>query len=275
MIKIHHSVTNLIGKTPMLALKTGLDVAGIYCKLECFNPTGSSDDRVANSIVEYAIAEGRLSKNGTMVEGTTGSFGLSLAMVGAAKEVQTVLVLPATVAEWWIQGIKRFGAIVETINGDFEVARIRASRLAMTLYRGAFQPLSFESDVALLSHLTTANEIWRDMEGDFEVVVLPIFLGNSMKGIVNFFKTKRQSITIVAVCIEEESSNFLIEDNSFDQTLTVPKKQAQQVADDFTRQNGVKSGVLSGAVLYAAKNYASNMSRDEKVIAILCDSYLE
>lgn len=298
MSGIAQRLTDLIGKTPLLALNNyGKELnlpANILAKLEYFNPAGSAKDRIAVAMIEAAEEVGLLKEGSTIIEPTSGNTGIGLASVAAAKGYQTILTMPDTMSVERRNLLKAYGAQLVLTPGELGMqgAIDKAVELAK-LIEGAFIPGQFDNPANPKAHYeTTGPEIWRDTEGKVDVLVAGVGTGGTLSGTAKFLKEQNPEIKIVAV--EPDVSPVLQGGEAAPHKLQgiganfVPKNYDASVADEvlgitaedayktcrlLAKHEGLLVGVSSGAAAYAATLLAQREEyKDKNIVVILPDS---
>ena len=293
-MKIYSSVSELVGKTPMLELVNFEDKyslkARIYAKLELFNPAGSIKDRVAREMIEQYEREGKLCKGSTIIEPTSGNTGIGLAAIAASKGYKTVIVMPDTMSAERRMLMTAYGAeLVLTdgalgMKGAIEKAEELARKIPNSIIAGQFvNPSNPEAH-----YKTTGPEIWSDTDGDIDVFVACAGTGGTVSGTGRYFKEKSQSIKVVAV--EPASSPYLTEGRAgahkiqgigagfkpdildlsvIDEIITVTDDEAYECAREIAQVEGVLVGISSGAALCAARKLARRAELEGKNIVVI------
>lgn len=294
MGKIYKSVTELIGKTPLLAAeryrKERNIGANLLVKLEYFNPAGSVKDRIALAMIEDAEEKGLIKEGTVIIEPTSGNTGIGLASIAAAKGYKAILTMPETMSVERRTLLKAYGAEVVLTEGakGMKGAIAKAEELAKE-YGNAFIPGQFENAANPAAHRkTTGPEIWEDTEGKVDIFVAGVGTGGSLSGIGGFLKSKNQEIKVVAV--EPASSPVLSEGQAgphkiqgigagfvpatldtevYDEVVTISNEDAFKAAREFARAEGVLVGISSGAALHAAEVLAARPENAGKNIVVL------
>ena len=274
------SITELIGRTPLLRLNRISDESGaeVLGKLESFNPGGSVKDRIGLSMIEAAEREGRIAPGRTtIIEPTSGNTGIALAMVAAARGYDMVLTMPDTMSVERRTILKAFGArLVLTPGADgMRGAVTRALDLAAES-GDAFVPQQFENAANPEVHrLTTAEEIWADTGGEVDAFVAGVGTGGTLTGVGQVLKERRPGVRIVAVepsdspilsggapgphRIQGIGAGFVpkvLDADVYDEILKVSAEDAFAAARDLARQEGVLVGISAGANVWAAGEVA-------------------
>ena len=295
---IYHSVTELIGRTPLLELcnyerNHGLH-ATLLAKLECMNPAGSAKDRVAANMIARAEAEGRLAPGGTVIEPTSGNTGIGLAAVAAAKGYHVILTMPDTMSVERRALIAAYGAEIVLTPGAEGMASAVAK--AEELHRsipGSIIAGQFENPANPEAHeKTTGPEIWADTEGKVDIFVAGAGTGGTVSGVGRYLKAQNPAVNIVA--FEPASSPLLTEGRAgphglqgiganfvpenldrgvLDEILTVTDEDAYHTGRELARTEGILVGITSGAAVWAAAQLAMRPENAGKtIVALLPDS---
>ena len=295
---IYHSVTELIGRTPLLELCNyekhhGLG-ATVLAKLECGNPAGSAKDRVAANMIARAEAEGRLAPGGTILEPTSGNTGIGLAAVAAAKGYHVILTMPDTMSVERRALIAAYGAEIVLTPGTAGMAGAVAK--AEELHRnipGSIIAGQFENPANPEAHeRTTGPEIWADTGGKVDIFVAGAGTGGTVSGVGRYLKAQNPNVKIVA--FEPASSPLLTEGHAgphglqgiganfvpenldrsvLDEILTVTDEDAYAAGRELARTEGILVGITSGAAVWAAAQLARRSENAGKtIVALLPDS---
>ena len=290
---IYHSVSQLVGNTPLLSVDNYVRQrqlpATILAKLERFNPAGSAKDRIALEMLDQAEATGALQPGGTVIEPTSGNTGIGLAAMAVARGYRVILTMPASMSAERRAMLKAYGAelvLVET--GGMAGAVTKAEELAASI-PGSFIPSQFDNPANPAAHYkTTGPEIWRDAEGHVDIFVAGVGTGGTISGVGRYLKEQNPSIRIVAV--EPASSPLLSQghagphglqgiganfvpgnyDSSLvDEIVTVTDEDAYRTGRLLARTEGVMAGITSGAALWAADELARRPENKGKTIVAL------
>lgn len=291
---IYNSITELIGKTPLIELigledKYAKDVR-ILAKTELFNPAGSVKDRVALEMIEHYEKEGRLNKNSTLIEPTSGNTGIGLAAICAAKGYRVIIVMPDTMSLERRMLMTAYGAELVLTDGalGMQGAIDKAEELAKSI-TGAIIAGQFTNPANPDAHYkTTGPEIWNDTEGDVDIFISCAGTGGTVSGTGRYLKEKNPNIKVIAV--EPESSPYLTEGRSgphkiqgigagfkpdildlsvIDEIVTVTDDQAYDCAREIAKTEGLLVGISSGAALAAAKKIAERPESIGKTIVVI------
>lgn len=291
---IYRSVTELIGRTPLLELcnyerNHGLH-ATLLAKLECMNPAGSAKDRVAANMIARAEESGQLAPGGTIIEPTSGNTGIGLAAAAAAKGYHVILTMPDTMSVERRALIAAYGAeIVLTPGADgMSGAVARAEELHRSI-PGSIIAGQFENPANPDAHYrTTGPEIWSDLDGQVDAFVAGVGTGGTVSGTARYLKEQQPSVHIAAV--EPAASpllsggkagphglmgigaNFVpknFDRSAVDEIVPVREEDAYAAARLLVRAEGVLAGITAGAALWAAGELARRPEFAGKNIVVL------
>lgn len=298
MSKIAKQMTDLIGKTPLVALNKYSAFRGLktplVAKVEFFNPGGSVKDRIALGMVEAAEKDGTLKPGATIIEPTSGNTGVGLALVAAVKGYKLILTMPETMSVERRNLVKAYGAKVELTPGkDGMNGAIKAAEKLRDSIEGAVILGQFTNPANPQKHYdTTAVELWNDTDGDIDIFVAGVGTGGTLSGIGKFLKEKNPNIKIVAV--EPTTSPVLSGGKSgphkiqgigagfipqtyhaevVDEILTVDNDNAIRTGRQLAQQEGLLVGISSGAAAFAAAELALRPeNKDKKIVVLLPDT---
>lgn len=285
------TVLDLIGNTPIISLKkfTGLN---LFAKAEFFNPGGSIKDRVAKFLIEEAERRGDLKPGMTIMEPTSGNTGIGLALVGVQKGYRVVIVMPENMSEERKKIIAAFGAELvltpaeKSIGGAVEEVEKRANEDS-----SIFVPQQFENlDNPKIHYLTTAKEIWQQLEGKVDIFVSGLGSGGTLCGVGRFLKERNPKAIIVAVepknvsallghepglhKIQGIGDGFIpavLDTNLIDEVVEVTDDDAINTARNLARVHGILAGTSSGANVWASQYIAEKFGKDKVIATILAD----
>lgn len=298
MTKIYNSILDLVGHTPLLKLNKFMSSrkleAEIIAKLEYFNPAGSVKDRVALEMIEDAEKSGRLTRDSVIIEPTSGNTGVGLAMVAASRGYRIIITMPDTMSIERRNFLKAFGAELKLTPGALGMkgAIDAAEELAKSI-PNSFIPGQFVNPANAAAHRkTTGPEIWEDLDGNVDIVVAGVGTGGTLSGVGEYLKSKNPAIRVVAV--EPASSPVLsqgrggphqiqgigagfipetLNTDIYDEVIAVENDDAYATGREFTRTEGVLTGISSGAALYAAVLLAQRPeNKGKKIVVIMPDS---
>ncbi len=294
MEKIAKQLTELIGGTPLLELsnyekKHSLS-AQIVAKLEYFNPLGSVKDRVANAMIEQGIKEGKINQDTVIIEPTSGNTGIGLAFVTAAKGLHLILTMPDTMSMERRKIVKALGAEIVLTPGraGMRGAIEKAAQLKEE-YGNAFIPQQFENEANPAIHkATTAQEIWKDTDGNVDIFVSSVGTGGTLTGTGEGLREKNPNVKIIAVepatsavlsgekpgphKIQGIGAGFIpkVMDMSLvDEVIKVGNEEAFETAREVAKSDGLLVGISSGAALWAATELAKRTENVGKRIVVL------
>ncbi|MGL9794867.1 cysteine synthase A [Enterococcus sp. DIV1283b] len=295
MTAIYNSVTELIGKTPIVKLNKVVpeDSADVFVKLEFFNPGGSVKDRIALSMIEKAEHDGLLKPGDTIIEPTSGNTGIGLSMVGVAKGYKVIIVMPETMSIERRLLMKGYGAeLILTPGVDGISGSIReAERLAKE--NGYFLPLQFENEANPLVHeKTTGPEIHQAFGvNGLDAFVAGIGTGGTITGVGRELKRVYPKIELVGVEPAESAilegkeagphkiqgigTGFVpktLDTSVYDKVLSVTGDEAMETAREVGRKEGILVGISSGAAIAAALKVAKELGKGKKVLAVVPDN---
>ena len=297
-MKIYTSVEQLIGGTPLLELcrtEQALELGGrLLVKLEKCSPGGSVKDRVALQMIRDAEEQGLLKAGATIIEATSGSTGIGLACIGAARGYRTIIVMPDSMSVERQRLMRAYGAeVVLTPGAEGMAGSVRkAEELARTI-PGSFIPAQFDNPSNPAAHLaTTGPEIWEDTGGAVDIFVAGVGTGGTITGAGRYLKSKKPGLRVVAV--EPEASpllsggkagphplqgigaNFvpsILDTEVYDSVFTVSGREAYAACRAAARREGILVGITSGAAIHAAVELAKRPENAGKtIVALLPDS---
>lgn len=294
MAKIHQQLTELIGHTPLLELqklaRLHQSKARIIAKLEYFNPGGSVKDRVALAMIEDAERRGILKPGAVIIEPTSGNTGVGLAWVAGVKGYKTILTMPETMSLERQNLLKAMGAQLVLTSGEkgMSGAIERANELRDST-PGAVILQQFENPANPEAHVrTTAEEIWADMDGQVDVFVAGVGTGGTLSGTGRGLKAYNPAVEIIGV--EPDSSAVLSGDKPglhkiqgigagfvpktydasvVDKVIRVADDDAIRTGRELSLQEGLLTGISSGAAVFAALQLARQPEYAGKNIVVL------
>ena len=294
MKKIYASAEELIGKTPLVALRRLSEAYGIkiplIAKLESCNPGGSAKDRVAKCMLDTAEAEGRLTQDSVIIEPTSGNTGIGLALCAAARGYRAMIVMPDSMSRERRQLMTAYGAELVLTDGELGMkgAIQKAEELSATI-PNAFLAGQFTNPANPTAHrLTTGPEIWEDTEGEVDIFVAGVGTGGTLTGVGEYLKSKKNGIRVVAV--EPKRSAVLsgkpagthglqgigagfvpeiLNTSVYDEIQTVLEDDAKETARMLGRQEGILCGISGGAALWAALQVAKRPENEGKTVVVL------
>jgi cysteine synthase A len=202
-MKFHSLISSTIGSTPLVRLNRICEDADarIYAKLEFFNPLGSVKDRIAASMIEVAEVEGKIKPETLIVEPTSGNTGIALAFICAAKNYRLCLTMPDTMSEERRRLLKHLGAeLVLTPGAEGMKGAIGRAQEIVESETDSFMPNQFANPANPKVHReTTAEEIWRDTEGQVDILISGVGTGGTITGVAQVIKPRKPSFKAIAV----------------------------------------------------------------------------
>ena len=282
-MKIYKSITELIGNTPLAELKNYCEKnnikSNIIAKIEGFNPGGSAKDRIAYSMILDAEEKGLLKKGSVIIEPTSGNTGIGLSMVAASKGYKVILTMPETMSIERRKLLSAYGAKIVLTDGKKGMAgAIEEEEKLHKEIKNSFIPGQFENPSNPTSHFkTTGPEIWNDTDGKVDILVAGIGTGGTLSGTGRYLKSKNPDIQIVGV--EPANSPMISEGKSgppknldmsiVDEIITVYEEDAYQSARELSKNEGILSGISSGAALFAATVLGRRKENEGKNIVVI------
>ena len=293
---IYDDVTKLIGNTPLVRINRLIDSeATVAAKLEFYNPASSVKDRIGVSIIDAAEASGQLQPGGTVVEATSGNTGIALAMVGAARGYNVVLTMPETMSKERRALLRAYGAELIVTEGALGMkgAVEKANQIAEE--RGGVLARQFANEANPEIHRkTTAEEIWKDTDGQVDIVISGIGTGGTITGVGQVLKARKPDVQMIAVepaespilnggqpgphKIQGLGANFvpeILDRDIYDEVIDVNAETAVEWARRAAKEEGLLVGISSGAALAAADQVARRPESKGKTIVVVIPSFGE
>ena len=294
MGKVYQSVTEIIGRTPLLAAKSFAKVydlkANLLVKLEYFNPSGSVKDRIAIAMVEQAEKDGKIAPGATLIEPTSGNTGIGIASVAAARGYRAILTMPETMSVERRNLLKAYGAEIVLTEGaqGMKGAIARAEQLQKEIPH-SFIPSQFENLANPAAHeRTTGPEIWADTDGKVDVFVAGVGTGGTVTGTGRYLKQQNPAVHVVAVeptdspvlsggkpgphKLQGIGAGFVpdtLDTKVYDEVIRVSNDDAFAYGREFAQREGALVGISSGAALAAAVELAKRPEYAGKTIVAL------
>ncbi len=298
MAQIHKHLTDLIGKTPLLELTNFNRVQGaqgtIIAKLEYFNPAGSVKDRIGLAMIEDAEARGLLKQGTVIIEPTSGNTGIALAFVAASKGYKLILTMPETFSVERRNLLKALGAkLVLTPGPEGMGGAIKKAEELHHSIPNSFVPQQFKNQANPEIHRrTTAEEIWKDTDGEIDIFVGGVGTGGTITGVGEVIKKRKSSVTIVAVepndspvlsggtkgphKIQGIGAGFIpdvLNREVIDEIVRVKNEDAFETSRLLARTEGLLVGISSGAAAWAALQLALRPeNKGKKIVVVLPDT---
>lgn len=298
MAKIHSNLTSLIGNTPLLEVHNIENSenlkAKLIVKLEYFNPGGSVKDRIAMAMIEDAEEKGLLAPGATIIEPTSGNTGIGLSWVSSVKGYNLILTMPETMSVERQNLLKALGAtLVLTPGSEGMKGAIRRANELKDSTPGAIILQQFDNPANPAAHRrTTAEEIWRDTDGNVDIFVAGVGTGGTLSGTAE--RLKQLNPSLLAVAVEPESSHVLsggqpgphkiqgigagfvptnFNSAIVDHIIPVKDDDAIRTSRLLAQKEGLLVGVSSGASLYAAIQLAKlDENAGKTIVALLPDT---
>jgi len=294
MSNIYTSITQLIGKTPLLELtnieKTEKLQAKIIAKAESFNPSGSVKDRAALAMINEAEISGQLATGGTIIEPTSGNTGIGLAAISAVRGYRLILVMPETMSVERRRIMAGYGAeLVLTEGAKGMKGAIEKAEELKTDISGSFIPGQFFNPANPKAHReTTGPEIWEDTDGAVDILIAGVGTGGTITGTGEYLKSKNPDIKIIAAepadspvlsggspsphKIQGIGAGFIpdtLNTGIYDEVIPVTNDQAFETGRLLSTKEGILAGISSGAALYAAIQLAAREENAGKSIVVI------
>lgn len=294
MARIYNSLTELIGKTPLLELTNYEKALGLKAKvigkLEYFNPAGSIKDRIAKTMIEDAETKGLLKPKSVIIEPTSGNTGIGLASVAAARGYRVILTMPETMSVERRQLLKAYGAEIVLTEGakGMKGAIDKAEELVQKT-PNSFIPGQFVNPANPAAHRTTTGpEIWEDTDGNVDIFVAGVGTGGTLTGTGAYLKSKNVAVKVVAVepfdspvlsegkagshMLQGIGANFVpevLDTNIYDEIIKVKSEDAFATGRQIAQSEGLLVGISSGAAVWAASELAKRSENSGKTIVVI------
>jgi cysteine synthase len=297
-MRIHRNVTELVGNTPLLELnRLAMGMPGrVVAKLEYYNPAKSVKDRIGLAMIEAAERDGKIKSDTILVEPTSGNTGIALAFVAAARGYRLVLTMPETMSRERRMLLRAYGAELILTRGTegMKGAIRRAEELAASDSRYLMLN-QFENPANPEVHRrTTAEEIWRDTDGEADMLVAGVGTGGTLTGVGDVIKSRKPSFRCVAVepaaspvlsggapgphPIQGIGAGFIpkvLDTRLIDEVVQVQAEDAMATARIMAKEEGLLVGISSGAATWAALQVARRPESQGKLIVVIIPSFGE
>jgi cysteine synthase A len=293
-LRVADDITQLVGETPMLQLKrlVPAGAADIFAKLEYLNPGGSVKDRAAIGIIKRAEKEGKLKPGGTIVEATAGNTGIGLALIGVNKGYKVRLFVPEGFSQEKVMIMSALGAeVARTPDAEGMQGAIDRAKELVATDPNAFMAGQFENMANPDYHYeTTAREIFEQMDGRVDAVILGSGTAGTFSGVARFLKEK--SAKVWAVVVETQGSIYgggqpgphkvegigasfipkTFDRSVCDEVIMVYDDDAFATVKDLAAKEGVLAGSSGGAAVFGALKIAKRLGAGKRVVTIIPDS---
>ena len=294
MTEVKKDYFDLVGNTPIVGLSRMCQIHGakasVFAKLESYNPSGSVKDRIAKSMIEDALKNGKINGKTTLIEPTSGNTGIGIAASAAANGMKAIIVMPETMSIERRNLIKAYGAqVILTPGKDGMKGAIAKAEALHEEIENSFILGQFENMANPKAHYeSTGPEIYRQMDGNVDVLVAGIGTGGTISGIGAYLKEKNPDVHIVAVepsdspvlsqgkagphKIQGIGAGFIPETLNaaiYDEIITVSNDDAFAYGKEIARTQGILVGISSGAALYAAIQVAKKEEFAGKNIVVI------
>lgn len=294
-LRVADDITSLVGETPMLRLRRIVPrgAAEVYAKLEYLNPGGSVKDRAAIGMIRRAEEQGLLQRGATIIEATAGNTGVGLALIGVNRGYRVALFVPERFSEEKVMLMRALGAeVTRTPDAEGMEGAIRRARELAARTPNSFLAGQFENQANPDYHYrTTAREIFEQMEGRLDAVVIGAGTGGTFTGVARFLKERLPEVRAYVVesqgsvlgggpkgeshKVEGIGASFIPKtyDGSLaDEVIMVRDPQAFAMVRKLAREEGVLSGSSGGAAVHAAVQVAAQLGAGKRVVTIIPDS---
>jgi len=293
---IYDNITQVVGNTPLVRINRIINGgAEVLAKLEFYNPSSSVKDRIGIAMVDAAEASGELQPGGAIVEATSGNTGIALAMVGAARGYRVILTMPDSMSRERRALLRAYGAELVLTPAAEGMRGAVAKAEEIGLNEGAVLVRQFANKANPEIHRkTTAQEIWRDTNGEVAALVAGIGTGGTITGVGQVLKELNPAVKIIAVepaaspilnggtpaghPIQGIGANFVpevLDTNVYDEVLDAPTEEAVKWARLAASGEGILAGISSGAALWGANELASRPEFAGKKIVVIIPSFGE
>ncbi len=295
---VHDNITRCVGGTPLVRLHRLADgcVATVAAKLENLNPLWSVKDRIARSMIDAAERDGRINKDTVIIEPTSGNTGIGLAFVCAARGYKLMVTMPESMSLERRRMLKALGAeLVLTPAAEGMPGAVRKAEELVAQNKNYFIPQQFKNPANPEIHRkTTAEEIWKDTEGQVDIVVSGVGTGGTITGVGEVLKKKKPSVKMIAVeptnspvitqrrkgeplkpgrhTIQGIGAGFIpdvLNVDIIDDVVQVQDEDAMETARQMAKQEGLMCGISSGAAAWAALQVARKPENNGKLIVVI------
>jgi cysteine synthase A len=293
-LRVAEDITELVGDTPMLHLRrlTPPDAADVFAKLEYMNPGGSVKDRAAIGMIRRAEQQGLLRAGGTILEATAGNTGIGLALIGVNKGYRVIFCVPEKFSEEKVMVMRALGAeVFRTPDSEGMLGAIKKAKELAATIPDSFMASQFENQANPDFHYeTTAPEIWEQMDGRIDAMVLGVGTGGTFTGVARYVKERLPNCLAVAVetqgsvlgggpkgehRVEGIGASFIpktFDGRLADEIIAVKDADAFAMVLELARKEGVLGGSSAGAAVHAAVHVAKRLGRGKRVVTVIPDA---
>lgn len=293
-LRVAENITDLVGETPMLRLRriTPPKSADVFAKLEYLNPGGSVKDRAAIGIIQSAERKGALRPGGVIVEATAGNTGIGLALIGVNRGYKVALFVPERFSEEKVIIMRALGAeVTRTPDDEGMLGAIRQAQEYAAKTPGSFMAMQFDNPSNPDYHFqTTAEEIFEQMEGNIDAIVIGSGTAGTFTGVARYMKKKLPHVLTVAVetqgsilgggppgkhKVEGIGASFIpknFDRSVCDEILMVSDDDAFNTVSELAAREGVFSGSSGGANVFASLQVAKRLGAGKRAVTIIPDS---
>ncbi len=290
-----YSMIDLIGNTPLVRLKKIEELyhspSPIYAKLERCNPTGSIKDRASKEMIMSALEEGKINKNTTIIEPTSGNTGIGLAAIGATLGMKVVIFMPANCSIERVKMMRAFGADCRLVKEGGMAQCIKEAEALHKEIKDSFIPLQFDNlDNAKAHYKTTGPEIYSQTDGEVDIFISAFGTGGTLSGVSKYLKEKKSSL--ISIGVEPAGSPFVTTGKKgpnkiqgigagfkpevlnlsvVDKIITMEDEKAYELTRALAKEEGLFVGISSGANVAAALDIAKE-NPGKVIVTVLPDN---